>query len=96
VASSDLYGQGDELRRVTEDMAAAAAAGSEVPDIAIVLEQVENALKHLAETFGSLSNGVDGREASNELYAVAELCRAAYRQCWSARQGIRQLSGEPE
>jgi hypothetical protein len=91
----DLYRQGQELQRVTEDMAGAAVSG-EAPDLAVALERVETSLKHLAETFGCLSKGADTREASQELFAVAELCRAVYRQCWTARQGIRQLSGEPE
>ena len=61
-----------------------------------VAEEVENALRFIAMSFGRLSADADEREVSNELFAVSELCRAAYRQTWAARQAISQLAGEPE
>ena len=91
--AEDLYRQGDELQRITENMARSAVTG-EAPKLTIVLEQSENAFRNLAETFGSLSRGAEARETANELFAVAELCRATYRQCWSARQAMSQLLGE--
>ena len=58
-------------------------------------EEVENALRYVTMFFGRLATDAEERAISNELFALSELCRAAYRQAWAARHSLSDLTGEP-
>jgi hypothetical protein len=92
----ELFERARELEATARRVAQAAGAGVKTSRLPAITEEVEGALRYLAMTFGRLATDVEEREVSNELFAVSELCRAAYRQSWAARHAISQLTGEPE
>ena len=93
MARDDLIARARELERAAAAMEPAARDPLDANAIATATELAEQSFRHLAETFSWLASHAKQDEVSYELFAVAQLCRAAYRQAWSARAD--QFSDRP-
>ena len=96
MGEQELFERARELDGAARRMAEATAGAIKPSSLPAVVEEVENALRYLALSFGRLASEAEERPLSNELFALSELCRAAYRQAWAARHSISQLAGEPD
>ncbi len=89
----ELIARAEELERAASGMEPAARDPLDPDAIAATTELAEKTFRHLAETFSWLASHSKQDKVSYELFAVSQLCRAAYRQAWSARSD--QFSDRP-